>query len=115
MEAFNGEVYFQRGPLVYAHAIPHEEKTIKTYDRAGFRDYYSFPTKKNFKPFTISTENISTFEYESLELSDGENPWYRSGDYLTGYLTDVSGKNKQVKLVPLGSTVLRQVTFKPIK
>jgi DUF1680 family protein len=110
--ALNEEVYFQRGPLVYAHAIPHRDKTIKKYDREGFTDYYSYPVEKNQEVLTIRVKNESSFEYRSSDLPVGENPWYESEHYLTGYLTDAMGKDKQVKLIPMGSTVLRQVTFK---
>jgi hypothetical protein len=108
----NGEIYFQRGPLVYAHAIPHTNKTIKEYSKVGFTDYYSFPEEKEYEILSLTEENKTSFTHKASNIAVGENPWYHYDDCLTGYLMDPNGNNKKVKLVPMGSTVLRQVTFK---
>jgi DUF1680 family protein len=107
----NGEVYFQRGPLVYAYEIPHTDKTIKSYEGSEFTDYYSFPKEKDYMPRKVKEDKLSSFTYNGGTISVGENPWYQSEYYLKGFLQDANGKQKEVKLVPMGSTVLRQVTF----
>ena len=105
--AFNDEYYFQRGPLVYALPIAHKEKVIKQYGLPRFKDYYALPTDDRFKSLTLTD---SPFEFKS---SDKKNfPWYGMDTYLQGSMLNTkTGKEETVKLIPLGSTVLRRVTF----
>lgn len=104
IEASNGEVYFQKGPLVYAYAIPEEEKTIKVYEDTGFRDYYCFPKDAAYKDLALT--NVDNFQF----VTEDSASWYNGKTYLLGTM-ESSGKQQQVKLVPMGSTVLRKITF----
>ncbi|UJH68899.1 beta-L-arabinofuranosidase domain-containing protein [Allomuricauda sp. SCSIO 65647] len=97
--ANNDQVYLQKGPLVFAHQIPHKEKTIKTYGDTSFKDYYCLPENEDHKNLVIP-ENAN---FKSIE--DGELA-------LKGELFDTSRqKEVEATLVPMGKTVLRRVTF----
>ena len=103
----NDEVYLQRGPLVYAYSIPHRRENIKTHNIEGFYDYYCYPTDDTHKKLILRN---TRFQFNS-ELTQ-EFPWYNESTYLEGNLIDsTNGNTVSAKLIPIGSTVLRQVTF----
>ncbi|WP_422105189.1 beta-L-arabinofuranosidase domain-containing protein [Winogradskyella sp.] len=104
--ANNDEAYIQKGPLVYALEIPHREEAIKTYEN-GFKDYYCFPTDDTYKHLNLN-EN-SSFKLKTPQVTKA---FHNSEWYMEGELFDVS-KNTTIKakLVPIGKTVLRRVTF----
>ena len=106
LEASNGEFYFQRGPLVYAYSIPAKEKVIKTYPNTKFKDYYCFPEEKRYKDLFLT--NASNFQF----VSENENSasWYDHKTYLLGTMEN-ENKQQPIKLVPMGETVLRKITF----
>lgn len=108
----NGEVYFQRGPLVYALAIPDREEAFRNYDREGFADYYCFPEDPSMKEWSATEAARGEIEFRNPELPPGEDPWYRSEPCLEVALTDPGGNTVSVRLVPMGNTVLRKVTFR---
>ncbi|MEM9680314.1 MAG: beta-L-arabinofuranosidase domain-containing protein, partial [Bacteroidota bacterium] len=68
----NGEVYFQRGPLVFAFEIPHEEKAIKTYEDETFKDYYCFPSEDTFQDLKVGENTFTLVDH----LSKDAFPWY---------------------------------------
>jgi DUF1680 family protein len=106
----NGESYFQRGPLVFAYNIPYEEKVIKSYDDKNFKDYYVFPTDQSFESLVIKSDN-SDFELVN-QNPNPKNPWYNQQYYLQGNLYDVkTNATRETKLLPMGATVLRKVSF----
>ena len=108
--SFKEEVYFQRGALVYALEIPHQEKNIKDYELDGFHDYYCFPKETSFEQTAFS--GTETLEWVSYEISANDNPWYSGNVFLKGNALNTKSKSQEpIKLVPMGSTVLRRVTF----
>ena len=110
-----GEYYFQRGPLVYAHNIQHEEKIIKEYPDKRFKDYYCEPMDDDFEILNIAEGQGSSFQYHINSDKDLSNPWYNALPHLKGKLLGNKGKELDVKLIPMGSTALRQVTFKVVE
>ena len=107
---FKEEIYFQRGPLVYALAIPHEEKSIKDYELEGFKDYYCFPQDDNYEHLEIIKDQ--PFEWVNSKVKTTQNPWYEDDFFLLGQAyNNKTKKLEEVKLTPMGSTVLRRVTF----
>ena len=107
MTDFNGEKYFQRGPLVFALSIPHQERFIKDYGLEEFQDVYYFPNQGDHTPLTLGQNEFNYFNQLSSTY-----PWFSGDTYLEGNLYDNKGNQSiQVKLVPMGSTILRQVTF----
>ena len=116
VEANNNEVAVQRGALVYALEIPHREEIIKQYDVKGFKDYMVFATDELYKNLKlVSAENNISFGFEYIKDENLENSWYEGNTHLSGkiYNTELE-KLIKVKLIPMGSTTLRRVTF-PIK
>ncbi len=105
--ANNDEVYFQRGPLVFAYEIPHTEKTIKKYVNSSFTDYYCFPKSEEHRNFKIGDH--SDFQYV---MDNSSEDIYNSKIQLQGNVLDLSTMEEiNIKLVPLGKTILRRVTF----
>ncbi len=101
-KANNDEVYVQQGPLVFAYTIPHNEHTIKRYGDSSFRDYHCLPENEDHNNLHIP----ESFYYERTE----ENELALKGKFFdTSKQKDVT-----VKLVPMGKTILRRVTF-PLK
>ncbi len=108
--ANNGEKYLQRGPLVFAYGIPHREEIIKSYSDERFRDYYCFPTNDDYKHLEFVEESDFNFESQSTP-----GTFYGHEIFMEGSMYDnKQHKNVKVRLIPLGKTVLRKVTF-PIK
>ncbi|MEM1001876.1 MAG: beta-L-arabinofuranosidase domain-containing protein, partial [Bacteroidota bacterium] len=101
----NDEVYYQKGPLVYAYEIPHTEQTIKSYGTSGFTDYYCLPKSESYKDLKIKDSNLSIAEDPEAK------GFYDSELALRGVFTDSDNKDINVQLVPMGKTVLRRVTF----
>ena len=97
--ANNDEVYIQQGPLVFAYTIPHNEHSIKRYGDSSFRDYHCLPENEDHNNLRIP----ESFDYERTE----ENELALKGKFFdTSKQKDVT-----VKLVPMGKTILRRVTF----
>ncbi|PWE00593.1 beta-L-arabinofuranosidase domain-containing protein [Marinilabilia rubra] len=102
-----GDVYFQRGALVYAYPIEHSIKNIKDYKQGDFHDFHCFPKNEKACDFiTVKDENVEVFDYQ--ESNKTSNPWYQSTPILT---VDLGGTINKVQLEPMGNTVLRQVAF----
>ena len=104
--ASNEELYVQRGPIVFAYEIPHEEKIIKEYEN-GFSDFYCLPFNSNHKNLEIS--KYTEFRLKSGEETEGfyDREWYLEGKF---YDSEKQNQNN-INLIPMGKTVLRRVTF----
>jgi len=116
VKANNGEVAVQRGALVYALEIPHREEIVKQYDVEGFKDYMVFATEENYKNLElIPSKNDNSFGFEYIKDKDLDNSWYDGTTHLSGNIYNAElDKSIKVKLVPMGGTTLRRITF-PIK
>ncbi|MCX6282170.1 MAG: glycoside hydrolase family 127 protein [Bacteroidetes bacterium] len=94
----NGEYYFTYGPLVLAHPIESVGIQIKTYPLNGFRDMHYRPANLNVLQYV--KEKVRQNGQDKLEFS-------------TELYNPSSGKDETVVLIPMGRTILRQITFKP--
>jgi len=116
--ANNGETAVQRGAIIYALAIPHREEIIKKYDVEGFTDYMVFATDETYKSMQLNasrSNNLYGLTYVSDKNKLNLNPWYQGNTHLTGKLYNQELNTlMDVKLIPMGSTTLRRITF-PIK
>ena len=116
--ANNGETAVQRGAIVYALEIPHREEIIKKYDIEGFTDYMVFATDETYKNMYLKaseSNNLYGFTYVSDKNIFNSNPWHQGETHLKGKLyNQESNTLMDVKLIPMGSTTLRRITF-PIK
>ena len=107
--ANNGEVYFQRGPLVYAYEIPHSEKTIKSYENSVFKDYYCFPKDDTYKYLRLNETKLT------VNSDPKAKGFYDSQLELSGTFISEDNSELPISLVPMGKTVLRRVTFPKIQ
>jgi hypothetical protein len=109
----NGEVYWKRGPLVYALPIPSESKQIKTYPVAGFGDYEYTP-KAGANWDYAAEENSAPFQCVKTAVQG--NPWITAPVRLTGSLINrKTGQAEPVELQPMGVNLLRRVAFPEVK
>lgn len=97
-ELENEEVYFQRGPLVYALEILYRQENIKDYFLDGFHDYHCFPLGDFHQDLVFRNKRVEV-ELESLNAT---------------FYNIKTQEEEKYKLVPMGNTVLRRVTF-PVK
>ncbi|MBX2875433.1 MAG: glycoside hydrolase family 127 protein [Saprospiraceae bacterium] len=102
----NQEAYLQRGPLVYAYEIPHQEESIKKYTYRDFEDYYCFPTTQLFEEMALS--KAAKFNWKTDE--DAES-FHKGEVFLECTITKSQRKAETLKLVPMGKTILRRVSF----
>lgn len=109
----NGEVYWKRGPLVYALPIASEKKPIKTYPVEGFADYNYTPKAGAFWDYAVDDET-GPFRFSRIPAKG--NPWADPPVRLTGNLVNCkTGASTPVELQPMGSSLLRRVAFPEIK
>lgn len=108
-KAITDEVYWQRGALVYALPIATESKPVKSYPVPGFADYEYLPRAGAFWNYAVDAKTgIFHFTYTAVTV----NPWIGSPVRLTGQLLNrQTGKPEKVELQPMGTHLLRRVTF----
>jgi len=95
------EVYFSRGPLLFALPLAGEPRPGRSYPLPGFQDEYLDPAADSAAP--ISLDCVPDFSLEQ-EPFDPQRPW----DTLA-LSAQLAGS--PARLVPMGATILRQVTF----
>lgn len=113
--AQDSNLYYSYGPLVYSLPIPAEEKINNELElisgvKSGFYEYHITPhVGENY--WTLSVSKEAAFEPVSLQAPDTLNPWGNPSTGLRGNLIDESGNEKEVTLLPHGSSHLRRLTF----
>ena len=90
--------YFTYGPLVLAHPVEGKQITVKEYALPGFRDLQVKATKKVEYLFDAGN---------NIRLTDAEKLIFNAE-----LINSKTGKPENIQLVPMGGTILRQVTFK---
>ncbi len=95
----NGEKYFMYGALVLAKPIESIEEKTKTFPVQAFHNLIYAP------------KNLVVYEYAGEPVVADANRLV----FKTMLLNPVTGKREPVELVPMGKTILRQVTFKEPK
>lgn len=94
----NNEYYFTYGALVLAHPIRATAVITKNYPLKGFHDFHYTPD--SLVIFTSQfTPHIAIANLKQLQFS-------------TMMYNPISDKKEEIQLVPVGETVLRQVSFK---
>jgi hypothetical protein len=119
-----GEVYISYGPLAFARPIRGRVETGKTYPVAGlpdgtFADLRYLPEAGEDAPYCLADAGAAGFSPQPAEF-DVDHPWGSANQapVLSLACTLVDGRTGQpapVNLVPLGSTILRQLTFPTAK
>ncbi|EAY25345.1 beta-L-arabinofuranosidase domain-containing protein [Microscilla marina] len=104
------DCYLSYGSLLYALPIKAERTVHKSHPVEGFYDLY-YTTNENINYYFDKTE-AGKFEHQ-LQQVNTENPWGDPASLLKGKLWNTQGQLQEVTLWPLGSTILRRVTFEP--
>ncbi|HKK62527.1 MAG TPA: beta-L-arabinofuranosidase domain-containing protein [Bacteroidales bacterium] len=102
-------VYIQRGPLIYALPFEHEISRKKEHRNSGFYSYRLKAKDKTGWKYTIDPKD--SLEFNTLKNRNLNNPWDGPVQYIEVEL--INGNNEKIpkKLVPMGNTVFRRVTF----
>ena len=123
VKSVSGDVALQRGPLLYALPIPSRSYVNKTYHIEGFADLSFVPEEGAEWEFNFvrKSPNVSPSQIESCGFvlfrnneADPKYPWDKSPLELVGMMEKGGSGYQAVRLVPLGSTILRRLTF-PMK
>ncbi|HEV9035532.1 MAG TPA: beta-L-arabinofuranosidase domain-containing protein [Puia sp.] len=96
-----GSTFFTYGPLVLAHPISAAGTITKRYPLPGFYDY-------QYRP-----DSLTLYHYGGEKISRSPDPYNGFGAirFKTSLYTDHASRKDSVSLVPMGGTILRQVTF----
>ena len=94
------EYYFTYGALVLAHPIEVTENITRNYPLRGFHDFQYQPVSLVVYKYAGDTKPEITIE-NKYKLQ-----------FTTSMFNPVIKKNEAIELVPMGKTILRQVSFK---
>lgn len=112
-EDLQGEHYLSRGPMVYALPLQGREKVSRQYGLDRFRDLYYYPGKQSYGNLAYQDSLLAGFRFNRGEPGEPD-PWINNLS-ITGYMVNqVTGEQQEVTMVPMGGTILRQVTFKKV-
>ena len=118
----NNEFYLSKGALLYALEIASEKTPTKTFEE-GFANYDVVPAAGSdgeslFNKIRIPGNadikfrtNTTLYRYENNPNADKRYPYDTPYGYIKGRFV-IDGKVMESTLVPMGSTVLRRLTFK---
>lgn len=105
-ESNTGEYYLSYGPLLYALPLEDTSWVSKTHPVDTFKDL----KYKNTGTVDFALPAGADFAFHPGKV-DPQNPW-DTPLYLSGELLETGSNTlKKVRLVPMGKTVLRRVTF----
>ncbi len=110
LDHHSGTLAVARGPLLYALPIEHEEIAGISYGQPGFRDLYARPREAEQPEWQLAAD-------AGFELAEAVDriPGPFDSHVLKGKLyNNLEGTMAEVVLVPMGGTVLRQVSFCPV-
>ncbi len=94
----NQEKYFTYGPLVLAHPVEGQSVSMKEYPLPGFRDLHVT---------SLSPVTYTFYPDPAIRVLDREQLLFEAN-----LVSGTTGLPEPVLLVPMGRTVLRQVTFR---
>ena len=107
LEHASGTVAIAHGPLLYALPIDHEEIKGTSYAKDGFHDIYARPVRSGANDWQVPAN-------AGFTLTEGEERIAGPFDSLVlkGTLyVESEDRLTEVRLVPMGGTILRQVSF----
>ena len=107
------QVALRRGAFIFALRIPSRTQVTRQYPLGGFTDYLVWPTSEAYQSLVLdAAQRGAGYGFKFVNTTDGLNPWYGGQTFLTGTMVETkTGRPTEVKLVPMGSTQLRKVTF----
>lgn len=97
-QTLDNEIYFTYGPLVLAHPIDAIEVKTKEY---GIKDFCDLHYK---------AVNLQDYEYGKGEVTKTKDGLAFEAELIN----KKTGKEEWVSLIPIGKTILRQVSFKTL-
>lgn len=101
--------YLRRGPLVYAFPFEHLTHPVKRRGQSGFYKYRTKATGRKGWDYRLPTGD--PFRFNKRTTENGDDPWILPPVSLEGTLVDKKKRAVPVRLVPMGTTVFRRVTF----
>jgi DUF1680 family protein len=102
----NGQKYFTYSALVFALPFESEEIMTKKFAVEGFADYQY--KRKNNEAYKF----VNECKTEILHIAEkAPKTVWETVEIKTELLNTKTNKKEQVKLFPVGATILRQVTF----
>ncbi len=105
----SGTLAVAHGPLLYALPIAHEEIAGASYGEPGFVDIYAKPREAVDRGWQLAR----TGRFELVEAGDRIMGPFDSVALKGKLYNETRGVMVDVELVPMGGTVLRQVSFEP--
>jgi uncharacterized protein len=96
-EDLKGEKYFSYGPLVFAKEIECRETVGRIY-APGYEDLLYLPVKLDKYRF-LKNNGVRIVKQEPYP------------EFETVFKNENTGKSEKARLIPVGKTILRQVTF----
>ncbi|KAF0195796.1 MAG: hypothetical protein FD166_2762 [Bacteroidetes bacterium] len=103
----NGENYFSFGALLFALPVESREIILKTHPVGGFKDL-------GYEPVNRVKYRFPALEKPEISIKKNESPinkWDVTA-LTTSLVNESTGLPEKLNLLPLGATILRQVTFK---
>lgn len=117
-KARDSSLYVSRGPLLYSLPVPSDTKVKNELElisgvKSGFNEYLiTAATDETY--WDLRMRRDFTFDPIQLRETDPLNPWGNPSVALRGKMTDSKGIDREVTLLPHGSSHLRRLTFPEI-
>lgn len=96
----NNEYYFTYGSLVLAHPIESAATITRDYALKGFHDF-------QYRPLLLVVYQCVSADEPKVAIENKNRL-----EFATIMFNPVTQKNELIRLIPMGSTILRQVSFK---
>ncbi len=105
-----GDYYISRGPILYCLPLKHKEEVAENFGVGVFREtkYSSdekMPTNLYFTNDSLKSARLVTNEF------DEKNSWQNCHYLKVNLFNSKTNRLEEVNFFPLGSTILRKVTF----
>ncbi|PWJ39939.1 beta-L-arabinofuranosidase domain-containing protein [Sediminitomix flava] len=107
-----GKKYVSYGPLVYSLSLEGVAKEIKDFEEEGFRDLHYNVTSDKHVNYVLPKQ--STFTLKNNKVND-ERLWTDALFLHTKLVNPKNNTLQEIKLQPMGGTVLRIVSFQEEK
>lgn len=137
-ETASGEEFITRGPLLYALPIEGRKIAVGDYEGSGLQDYHVVPAdaedrteaERGTDAYRSELSALSSLHeadvglplrmhgtpqwtVEQNDASDALRPWDESPVALRVEMMNRACEPREVRLVPIGATLLRRATFRP--